>query len=55
VRAPRDEEHEMSGETWYYVGLKDGFPEACGPFQLGHPGVRAVFMKHHSIKPGGAC
>ena len=37
----------MSGEIWYKVGPKDVFPETFGPFLLGHPGVRDVFMKHH--------
>jgi isocitrate dehydrogenase kinase/phosphatase len=47
VPAPRNEEEEMSGEIWYTVGPKDVFPETFGPFLLGHPGVRGVFMKHH--------
>ena len=33
---------------WYQVGPKDVFPETFGPFLLGHPGVREVFMKHHA-------
>ena len=48
VPAPRNEEEEMSGEVWYTVGPKDVFPETFGPFLLGNPGVRAVFMKHHA-------
>ena len=48
VPEPRTEEEEMSGEIWYKVGPKDIFPETFGPFLLGHPGVREVFMKHHS-------
>lgn len=47
VPAPRNEEEEMSGEIWYKVGPRDVFPETFGPFLLGHPGVREVFMKHH--------
>lgn len=47
VPAPRNEEEEMSGEVWYKVGPRDIFPETFGPFLLGHPGVREVFMKHH--------
>jgi isocitrate dehydrogenase kinase/phosphatase len=47
VPEPRNEEEEMSGEIWYRVGPKDVFPETFGPFLLGHPGVRDVFMKHH--------
>jgi len=48
VPAPRNEEDEMSGEVWYHVGPKDVFPETFGPFLLGHPGVRELFMKHHA-------
>ena len=48
VPAPRHEEDEMSGEVWYPVGPLDVFPETFGPFLLGHPGVRDVFMKHHA-------
>ena len=38
----------MSGEVWYTVGPKDVFPETFGPFLLGNPQVREVFMKHHA-------
>ena len=48
VPAPRNEEDEMSGEIWYTVGPKDVFPETFGPFLLGNPAVRSVFMKHHA-------
>ena len=48
VPAPRNEEDEMSGEVWYTVGPKDVFPETFGPFLLGNPAVRAIFMKHHA-------
>ena len=48
VPAPRNEEDEMSGEIWYAVGPKDVFPETFGPFLLGHPGVREIFMKYHA-------
>ena len=48
VPTPRNEEDEMSGEVWYSVGPKDVFPETFGPFLLGNPAVRAVFMKHHA-------
>jgi isocitrate dehydrogenase kinase/phosphatase len=48
VPAPRNEEDEMSGEVWYKVGPKDVFPETFGPFLLGNPAVRSVFMKHHA-------
>jgi isocitrate dehydrogenase kinase/phosphatase len=45
VPEPRNEEEEMSGEIWYSVGPKDVFPETFGPFLLGNPGVREVFME----------
>ena len=48
VPAPRNEEDEMSGETWYSVGPKDVFPETFTPFLLGNPAVRKVFMEHHA-------
>lgn len=48
VPEPRCEEDEMSGEVWYTVGPKDVFPETFGPFLLGNPLVRDVFMKHHA-------
>ena len=44
----RNEEEEMSGDVWYKVGPKDVFPETFGPFLLGNPVVRSVFMKHHA-------
>jgi isocitrate dehydrogenase kinase/phosphatase len=47
VPTPRNEEEELSGEVWYTVGPKDVFPETFGPFLLGNPAVREVFMKHH--------
>jgi isocitrate dehydrogenase kinase/phosphatase len=48
IPTPRNEEEEMSGEVWYRVGPKDVFPETFGPFLLGNPAVREVFMKHHA-------
>jgi isocitrate dehydrogenase kinase/phosphatase len=48
IPEPRNEEEEMSGEVWYKVGPRDVFPETFGPFLLGNPGVRHVFMKHHA-------
>jgi isocitrate dehydrogenase kinase/phosphatase len=48
VPPARTEEDEMSGEVWYSVGPKDVFPETFGPFLLGDPRVREVFMKHHA-------
>jgi isocitrate dehydrogenase kinase/phosphatase len=47
VPQPRTEEEELSGEVWYSVGPKDVFPETFGPFLLGNPTVRDVFLKHH--------
>lgn len=48
VPEPRNEEEEMSGEIWYKVAPLDVFPETFGPFLLGHPSVRKVFMEHHA-------
>lgn len=48
VPTARNEEEEMSGEVWYSVGPKDVFPETFGPFLLGNPSVRDVFLAHHS-------
>jgi len=48
VPTPRNEEEELSGEVWYSVGPKDVFPETFGPFLLGNPTIREVFMKHHA-------
>ena len=54
VPEPRTEEDEMSGEIWYAVGRHDVFPETFGPFLLGNPQVREIFMKHHAdlLDPG---
>ena len=48
VPPPRHEDDELSAEIWYSVGPKDVFPETFGPFLLGNPAVREVFMKHHA-------
>jgi isocitrate dehydrogenase kinase/phosphatase len=48
VPPPRSEEDEMSGEIWYAVHKGDVFPETFGPFLLGNPQVREVFMAHHA-------
>lgn len=48
VPPPRNEEDEMSGEIWYSVARHDVFPETFGPFLLGNPLVRDVFMEHHA-------
>ena len=48
VPLPRHEEDELCGEVWYHVGAKDVFPETFGPFLLGNPAVREVFMRHHA-------
>ncbi len=47
VPAARNEEEEMSGEVWYTVHKGDVFPETFGPFLLGNPQVREVFLAHH--------
>jgi isocitrate dehydrogenase kinase/phosphatase len=48
VPQAHNEEEEMSSEVWYRVGPKDVFPETFGPFLLGNPAIREVFMKHHA-------
>jgi isocitrate dehydrogenase kinase/phosphatase len=48
VPPARSEEDELSGEVWYAVGPRDVFPETFGPFLLGNPAVREVFMRHHA-------
>jgi isocitrate dehydrogenase kinase/phosphatase len=48
IPEPRNPEEEMSGEVWYSVGPHDVFPETFGPFLLGNPQVREVFMRHHA-------
>jgi isocitrate dehydrogenase kinase/phosphatase len=48
VPPPRDEDDELSGEVWYSVGPHDVFPETFGPFLLGNPLVREVFLRHHA-------
>ncbi len=48
VPEARNEEDEMSGEIWYTVGPHDVFPETFGPFLLGDPRVRKIFMEHHA-------
>ncbi len=48
VPPPRNEDDEMSGEIWYSVGPHDVFPETFGPFLLGNPMVRDIFMRHHA-------
>ena len=48
VPPPRCEEDELSGEVWYSVAKNDVFPETFAPFLLGHPRVRAAFLRHHA-------
>jgi isocitrate dehydrogenase kinase/phosphatase len=48
VPPARNEEDEMSGEVWYAVNKGDVFPETFGPFLLGNPKVRDIFMAHHA-------
>jgi isocitrate dehydrogenase kinase/phosphatase len=44
---PRDDEEEMAGEAWYYVGQNDIFPEEFLPF-IGLSGrLREVFLDAH--------
>ncbi|MEO7953445.1 MAG: isocitrate dehydrogenase kinase/phosphatase-domain containing protein, partial [Polaromonas sp.] len=46
-RAPTGEP-AVPGELWFQVGPKDVFPETFGPFLLGNPTVRKVFLKYHA-------
>ncbi len=47
VPQPRFEEEENSGETWFYSGPRDVFPETWLPF-LGIPAaLQELFLKHH--------
>jgi len=48
VPPARHDEDELSGEVWYPVRPRDVFPETFGPFLLGNPAVRKVFMAHHA-------
>ncbi len=48
VPPAHNEEEELSAEVWYPVGPRDVFPETFGPFLLGNPAVRDVFMAHHA-------
>ncbi len=48
VPPPRHEEDELSGEVWYAVNKGDVFPETFGPFLLGNPRVREIFMALHA-------
>jgi isocitrate dehydrogenase kinase/phosphatase len=48
VPAARNEEDELSGEVWYAVNKGDVFPETFGPFLLGNPQVREIFMAQHA-------
>lgn len=47
VPQPRFDEEENSGETWFYSGPRDVFPETWLPF-LGIPAaLQELFLKHH--------
>jgi isocitrate dehydrogenase kinase/phosphatase len=48
VPQPRNEQEEQSGEIWYPVAKNDVFPETFAPFLLGHPLIRAAFMRYHA-------
>jgi isocitrate dehydrogenase kinase/phosphatase len=48
IPQPRNEEDEMAAEPWYPIGKHDVFPEQFARFLLGHPKIRAAFMKHHA-------
>jgi len=44
----RNDEDEMSAETWFRVDKRDMFPEQWGTFLLGDPRIRAAFLRHHA-------
>jgi isocitrate dehydrogenase kinase/phosphatase len=47
IPPPPNPEDELSAEPWYPVAAGDVFPEEFGPFLLGDPRVRDVFLRHH--------
>jgi isocitrate dehydrogenase kinase/phosphatase len=44
---PRNEEEEISGEPWFYVGPHDVFPEQWLPFLSIPPALSSVFKREH--------
>jgi len=48
VPKPPEGQEEKSGEVWFDVGPRDVFPETFGPYLLGNPLVRQVFLQHHA-------
>lgn len=47
IPQPSHEEDEMRGETWYYVGDNDVFPETFIDFLGFDPGLKQVFLEAH--------
>ncbi|MFO1393085.1 MAG: bifunctional isocitrate dehydrogenase kinase/phosphatase [Steroidobacteraceae bacterium] len=47
IPEPSHEEDEMRGETWYYVGDNDVFPETFIDFLGFDPGLKQVFLEAH--------
>lgn len=45
---PRNEEEEMSGETWFHYGPRDVFPEQWLQFLSMPAALREVFIQHHA-------
>ena len=43
-----NEEAELASEPWYAVHPNDVFPEEFGPFLLGDPAIRSIFLAHHA-------
>jgi isocitrate dehydrogenase kinase/phosphatase len=44
----RDEDEELAGETWFYVGANDFFPEEFGKWIGLTPEWKGVFMQAHA-------
>lgn len=45
---PRDEDDELAGEAWFYVGEGDFFPEEFERWLGLAPPLKEVFMQHHA-------
>ncbi|MCG3140491.1 MAG: Isocitrate dehydrogenase kinase/phosphatase [Anaerolineae bacterium] len=44
----RDEEEELAGEAWFYVGENDFFPEEFGKWLGLAPQWKQIFLEHHA-------
>lgn len=45
---PRDDDDELAGEAWFYVGEDDFFPEEFERWLGLAPPLKEVFMQHHA-------